>query len=83
MTSKSNETGKTLRVLIEVKDTTQHEVASNAGMSQPYMNQFVTGKRTPSGEWLNLIAKAMKLSREQRIQLHRAAAKDSGFEIDL
>jgi hypothetical protein len=47
------------------------------------MNQVVTGKRLPSAEWLNIIATTLEMQPDERTQLHRAAAKAHGFEIDL
>jgi len=32
---------------------------------------------------VNLVAEALRLSSAQRAHLHRAAAKDQGYEIDL
>lgn len=62
---------------------TQLDLANNTGASLAYMNQMMTGRRRPSAEWADLIADTMRLSDRQRVQLHRAAARDVGFKLDL
>ncbi len=61
----------------------QSKAADAAGVSQPFYNQVANGQRLPSSDWLNCIAEAWALSPDERVALHRAAAKAHGFEIDL
>lgn len=61
----------------------EKSAATAARVSQPYFNQVATGKRLPSAEWLNTVALAWGLDEPERVKLHRAAAKEHGFEIDL
>jgi sigma-70-like protein len=39
--------------------------------------------KSASPQWVNLVAETLKLSEKARVALHRAAAKDQGYEIDL
>jgi transcriptional regulator with XRE-family HTH domain len=81
--SKKGETGKTLSKILRTRKISQYSAAAASDTSQPYFNQVANGRRTPSADWLNLVANALGLSDEERVKLHRAAAKDHGFEIDL
>jgi transcriptional regulator with XRE-family HTH domain len=62
---------------------TQTEVAERIGSSTSYVNQMLTGRKRPSPQWVDLIADTLKASDRQRVELHRAAAKDYGFKLDL
>jgi len=44
---------------------------------------MLTGRKSPSPEWINIVAKTLDLQERQRLKLHRAAARDAGYEIDL
>jgi len=61
----------------------QADLAEAVGKSHAYTNQTLTGRKSASPEWVNLVAETLRLSRKQRTTLHRAAAKDQGYEIDL
>jgi cyanate lyase len=61
----------------------QLDLAEPVGKSAAYTNQTITGRKSASPQWVNLIAETLKLSENERIALHRAAAKDQGYEIDL
>lgn len=61
----------------------QHELADALGKSPAYTNQTITGRKSASPQWVNLVAQTLKLSADERVALHRAAAKDQGYEIDL
>jgi transcriptional regulator with XRE-family HTH domain len=61
----------------------QASAAARANISQPYFNQVAKGRRLASAEWIETVANALDLDHEQRAELHRAAARDHGFKIDL
>lgn len=83
-TSNSNaQTSAALKAALEASGLNQNDLADKIGASQPYVNQMLNGARPAAPEWLDLIAKAMNLSNKQRVTLHRAAARDKGFDIDL
>lgn len=62
---------------------TQPELADSIGASTAYVNQMITGRKRASPEWVDLVATALDLSERKRVDLHRAAAKDHGFKLDL
>lgn len=61
----------------------QSSAAARANISQPYFNQVATGRRRASAAWIETVADALGLDEEERAALHRAAARDHGFKIDL
>jgi hypothetical protein len=61
----------------------QSDLAQAVGKSPAYTNQTMTGRKHASPEWVNLVAETLSLSQKERVVLHRAAAKDQGYEIDL
>lgn len=85
MNRNSNETGKLLKSYLETgpNSTTLSSLAHGASTTRVHMSRVVNGHNIPSAEWLNLVAGALGLSDPQRVALHRAAARDNGFEIDL
>ena len=62
---------------------TQTDLATMTSRSPAYVNQTLTGRLKASPEWVNLVADALKMKEQQRLNLHRAAARDAGYEIDL
>ncbi len=84
MTTKpATETAAALGEILAERRVSQYRVSKLAGISQPYMNQVATGRRRASAEWIDLISNALDLTPEERERLHRAAARDHGFKIDL
>lgn len=61
----------------------QVDLAKMTGKSVSYVNQTLTGTRSASAGWVNLVASTLKLQNERKAELHRAAAKDLGYELDL
>lgn len=76
-------TGASLAVTLAERQMTQVDLAEAIGKSQPYTNQVLTGRKHPSPEWVDLVASTLKLSAEKTAELHRAAALDNGFKLDL
>jgi len=62
---------------------TQLDLTKAVGKHPAYTNQVLTGIRRPSPEYVDLVANALGLSDKERVVLHRAAAKDHGFKLDL
>lgn len=77
------EFGQSVSSLLKARDMTQEDLAEATGMSQPYTNQVLNGRKNASARWAELVADALDLSEAERTQLHAAAAKDNGFKIDL
>ena len=51
------------------------------GISRQYVNMIVHNTRTPPPDMIERLADALKLTRDDRTILHRAAALDSGYRI--
>jgi transcriptional regulator with XRE-family HTH domain len=61
----------------------QSELAAKTGLSASHLNQMMTGRKRAAPEWVDIIASTLKLQEPDRKRLHRAAAKDAGYDIDL
>ena len=77
------ETAAALGEILARRSVSQNRASKLSGVSQPYMNQIATGRRLASADWIDTVAAALELSPEEREKLHRAAARDHGFKIDL
>jgi len=58
-------------------------VASEMGITRSYISQLTTGAKVASAEKVDSLADTIGVSQEERVDLHRAAAKSAGFRIDL
>ncbi len=47
------------------------------------MSQFIKGRKLASGAQVDRLAEALGLPPSERTRLHRAAARDAGFRLDL
>lgn len=81
--SKTTEAGEALKASLSARGLTQYAAARFTGTSQAFMNQVANGSRLPSADWLDTIATVLEMKPEERIGLHRAAARSHGFKIDL
>jgi hypothetical protein len=43
----------------------------------------MAGRKTVSPEWADLVADALDLDEKACIELHRAAASDAGYKLEL
>ena len=78
-----NEFGSSVsRALAEV-GMTQTELANQTDKPVSYVNQTMTGLRPAKPQWVDIVASTLKLQADRTAELHRAAAKDAGFKIDL
>jgi ribosome-binding protein aMBF1 (putative translation factor) len=75
--------GTAVSAALTERRMSQHDLADAIGKSVAYTNQTMTGRKSASPQWVNLVAETLKLSLKERVALHRAAAKDQGYEIDL
>lgn len=62
---------------------TQSVLAEALGCSTAYANGVVRGTKRVSARWADLVADTLELSEAERVRLHRAAAADHGFRLDL
>lgn len=77
------EFGAAVSAALTERRMSQHDLADAVGKSVAYTNQTMTGRKSASPQWVNLVAETLKLTTKERAALHRAAAKDQGYEIDL
>lgn len=75
--------GHSVRTILTENGTTQSGLAASLGKSPAYLNHVITGKKTPSGNWVDFVADVLKVTPEQRAHMHRSAALDAGYRIDL
>lgn len=83
MTSSSKFTGKALGKGLELAKVSQSALARATGASQGYISGVISGNKLPSASWLDLMADTLEMTPAQRVELHRSAARDHGFKIDL
>jgi transcriptional regulator with XRE-family HTH domain len=81
--ARKTEVGASLGDILAGRGLSQASAAARARISQPYFNQVVRGRRLASADWIDTVANALGLDAIEREKLHRAAAKDHGFKIDL
>lgn len=75
--------GQALAEQLEQQCSTQADLASATGTSRSYVNQTMSGKKPVSPRWADLVADVLNLPEHERAKLHRAAATDAGFKLDL
>jgi cyanate lyase len=75
--------GAAVSAALTERRMSQYDLAEAVGKSTAYTNQTITGRKSASPQWVNLVAETLRLSAKERMALHRAAAKDQGYEIDL
>jgi transcriptional regulator with XRE-family HTH domain len=79
----STETGAVVSRALATAGLRQFELAQTTGSSETYISQVLNGHRNPTPAWLDVIAGALSMTPEQRVELHRAAAIDRGYKLDL
>ena len=72
-----------VREVMAERAPSQAQVARSIGVSRAYVNAVLSGQKGVSAENVDRFADALELDEETRIRLHRAAAEDSGFRINL
>ena len=75
--------GEALSKQLSAREGKPIDVANGTGMSPSFVSLAMHGKRTVSPEWADTIAKALSLNEKETVDLHRAAAKDAGYKLDL
>lgn len=61
----------------------QSDVARSLGTSDAYVSALKTGRKVATAQTADRIADALEASAEDRVRLHRAAAQDAGFRLEL
>lgn len=72
-----------VREVMAERAPSQAEVARSIGVSRAYVNAVLSGEKGVSAENVDRFADALGLDEPTRVRLHRAAAEDSGFRINL
>ena len=75
--------GETLGKYLDQYGKSRSAVASEMGITRSYISQLTTGAKTVSAEKVDSLADTIGITEEERVDLHRAAAKSAGFRIDL
>lgn len=75
--------GTSFGEILDRHGRTQSALASQMGTTRGYISQLATGQKGVSATTVENISDALGVSAEERLELHRAAAKDAGFRIDL
>jgi transcriptional regulator with XRE-family HTH domain len=68
---------------LDRRSMTQSSVADATGTSRAYVSSVSTGKKPVGPTAVDNLADAIKATDEERTNLHRAAAIDAGFKLDL
>lgn len=61
---------------------TKAEVARATEMSEAHIGDLTRGERRPTVPLIDKIADALALERWERVELHKAAACDQGYQIN-
>ncbi len=61
----------------------QTDLSRDLGISTSYVNALKTGKKAAAAPTVDRIADALGAGPADRVRLHRAAARDAGFKLDL
>ncbi len=75
--------GRALAEALDRFGLTQAQVAHRLGNSPAYVSQLVKGRKLASGPQVDRLAEALGLPSAERTRLHRAAARDAGFRLEL
>ena len=83
VTSKKSKFGKELDRLLAERGMSQKSLASQIATSPAYVSSITLGVRNVSPARVSSIAAAMGVDARDMSRLHRAAAIDAGFQLDL
>ena len=75
--------GRALDNQLRVRGVSQRKLAETAGVSSGYLNHTMKGRKTVSARFADTVADTLALTEVERVALHRAAASDAGFKLDL
>lgn len=81
LTRYSSEFGASVSTALAEAKLTQNELAAEIKASPSHLNQMMTGRKTPTPKWVDLVADTLRLQGDRRKMLHSAAAKDAGYNI--
>lgn len=79
----TSEFGKEMTALLEANAASVGDVSASIGFSNSHSYNVMRGVKSPTPQYVNAIASALKVSDEQRQRLNVAAARDNGFDLKL
>ena len=77
------EVGKTLTRSLQERGLSQKALAERLDVSAAYVSAIVSGKKSLSPPTADRVAQVLALAPTESVALHRAAALDQGFRLDL
>ncbi len=83
MVNKKSRFGEELDRILESQGKKQKDLADKIATSTAYVSSIATGKRNVSPGRATAIGEALGADVAQMSRLHRAAALDAGFRLDL
>jgi plasmid maintenance system antidote protein VapI len=75
--------GEVVSNALTTSNSTASSLAQGMSTTQAHVSQMMTGARGVTPKWADLVADTLKLQVQQRAELHRAAALDKGYKLDL
>lgn len=69
--------------MLLARGMTRLELARRVGISEVYLYQLIGGGKLVSASRVESVASAINATPEGRVKLHRAAAQDAGYVLDL
>jgi len=75
--------GQALRTALSTRSMMQSDLAEKLDVSSAYVSSISTGAKRVSANRVDAIASVLDLSQKEKTGLHRAAAQDLGFSLDL
>jgi len=79
----NTEFGKSLSKILNCYSSNQSSLARDMGVSRAYVSSICNGTKSVSPNKIDEISNFLGMTEEEQIKLHRAAAKDQGFKLDL
>lgn len=83
MVGKKSKFGEELDRLLSERGMNQKSLAQQIDTSPAYVSSITTGVRNVSPSRVSSIAQAIGAESQDMSKLHRAAAMDMGFQLDL
>lgn len=77
------EFGRAFSKALDRHQLTQVDVAARLNATQPYVSALSAGRKKATASTVDKVADAIGADPAERVKLHRAAAQDAGFKLDL
>lgn len=79
----SSRAGQVLLRSLQERGMSQRALAEHLDVSPAYVSSLVSGKKSLSPPTADRVASVMAMAPQEVLGLHRAAAQDQGFRLDL